>query len=333
MTGDDVTIEVRDLSVRFPPAGKSGADSRAVRGISLTLRRGEVHALVGESGSGKSVTARSILRLEGEETGAEISGSVRLGGIDLYSLEEKKLRAVRGSEIAMIFQEPSRYLNPSMRIGEQIAEAIQAHEKGPRGETVRRVKELLGEVGLPARVRRQYAHQLSGGMAQRAMIAMAVSCEPAFLIADEPTTSLDVTIQKQILDLLAHLQADRRMGMLFISHDLAVVQSIAQRISVMYAGRIVEAGTAEDVLGRPLHPYTRALIGAVPSAGRRGSPLTLIPGKVPDSRNIPTGCPFHPRCPVAEEICSRLVPENREYGGQSSHRGECHLIPDGRAVS
>jgi len=333
VTADEVTIEVDGLSVRFPSAGKDGSDSRAVRGISLTLRRGEVHALVGESGSGKSVTARSILRLEGEDTGAQISGSVRLGGIDLYSLAAGELPAIRGAQIAMIFQEPSRYLNPTMRIGEQIAEAIEAHEPRSRRKARGRVKELLEEVGLPARVRRQYAHQLSGGMAQRAMIAMALSCGPSFLIADEPTTSLDVTIQKQILDLLVRLQADRRMGMLFISHDLAVVQSIAQRISVMYAGRIVETGTADEVLHGPLHPYTRALIGAVPSAGRRGTPLTLIPGKVPDSRNIPPGCPFHPRCPIAEEMCSRLVPENREYGGEVSHRAECHLIPDGTAVS
>ncbi|WP_455381803.1 ABC transporter ATP-binding protein, partial [Salinispira pacifica] len=219
MTDSGVTLDIRDLQVYFPMSGSSEGGSRAVRGVDLSLRHGEVHALVGESGSGKSVTARSILRLEGAETGAQVSGSVIYRGSDLFQADESALRSVRGAGIAMIFQEPSRYLNPSIRIGVQIGEAIEAHESVSRIEVARRVRALLEEVGLQARVRRQYPHQLSGGMAQRVMIAMALSCGPEFLIADEPTTSLDVTIQKQILELLSRLQTDRGMGMLFISHD------------------------------------------------------------------------------------------------------------------
>ncbi len=294
--------------------------------MSISVRRGEVHALVGESGSGKSVTARAILRLDGADTGAEIQGEVFYDGSDIYRLRAEDLRSLRGGRIAMIFQEPARYLNPSLRIGEQIGEVIEAHLELKPAQVRSRIMQLLDEVGLPPRVARQYAHQLSGGMSQRVMIAMALSCDPDFLIADEPTTSLDVTIQKQILGLLARLRAQYGMGMLFISHDLAVVESIAHRISVMYAGRIVESGAAGELLANPLHPYTRALVGAVPSANRRGTPLVVIPGRAPDSRNIPPGCAFHPRCPLAEEICSRTEPELRMYGDRVLQTAACHMI-------
>ncbi|HUX12574.1 MAG TPA: ABC transporter ATP-binding protein [Spirochaetia bacterium] len=301
--------------------------------MSISISRGEVHALVGESGSGKSVTARSILRLDSADTGVEIRGEVLYDGSDIYHLREDELRSLRGDRIAMVFQEPTRYLNPSLRIGEQIGEVIEAHMERKPAQVRARVMTLLDEVGLPSRVARQYPHQLSGGMSQRVMIAMALTCEPDFLIADEPTTSLDVTIQKQILALLARLRVQYGMGVLFISHDLAVVESIAQRISVMYAGRIVESGGTGEILASPLHPYTQALIGAVPEAGRRGSRLVVIPGRPPDSRNIPPGCAFHPRCPLAGEVCSRVDPEMRSYGGQVPHTAACHMIRAGATSS
>jgi oligopeptide/dipeptide ABC transporter ATP-binding protein len=322
MAHDD--IEIRELVVTFLAAGPQGEPARAVRGVSMVIEHGSVHALVGESGSGKSVTARSILGIVGADAHVAVNGSITYHNSDLLSLPEKELQSIRGREIAMIFQEPDRYLNPSLNIGVQIGEVLEAHFRIRRRAALKAAREMLAEVELPERVAKRYPHELSGGMKQRAMIAMALMCDPAFLIADEPTTSLDVTVQRQILDLLLGIQARSGMGMLFISHDLAVVQSIAHRISVMYAGKIVETAQRDELFHRPLHPYTQQLLLAVPHPGRRGIALSSIPGRPPDPHDVPAGCAFHPRCPLAGEICRTVVPIDREFG--MGHSAACHMI-------
>ncbi|HUX52192.1 MAG TPA: ABC transporter ATP-binding protein [Spirochaetia bacterium] len=317
-------IFIRNLAVTFTSRDPSIPGGRAVRNVSIAIEPGKVHALVGESGSGKSVTARTVLGIVGADARVEIQGSIDFRGRNLLELSDDELRSIRGKEIAMIFQEPSRYLNPSITIGVQIGEVLEAHFGLSRRASLERVGEMLSAVELPSRVARRYPHELSGGMKQRAMIAMALVCNPSFVLADEPTTSLDVTVQKQILELLARLQADSRMGMLFISHDLAVVQSIADHVSVMYAGRIVESAPRDELFANPLHPYTRQLLLSVPRSERRGLPLTVIPGRAPDAQNIPEGCAFHPRCRYAVDVCRREMPAELVYG--PSHSASCHMI-------
>jgi oligopeptide/dipeptide ABC transporter ATP-binding protein len=310
---------------RPSPAGAA----HALRGIDLTLASGEVQALVGESGSGKTVTATCIMGLLPVPPGRINRGSILFQGGELLALSEAERRRIRGRRIAMIFQEPGKYLNPALRNGEQIVEMLVLHLGLERPEAERRALELLERVGLPGgrRVLRGYPHELSGGMKQRLMIAMAVSCSPKLLIADEPTTALDVTLQKQILKLLLGLRQATGMAVLFISHDLGVVHEIAERVSVIYAGRIVEAAGRRELFERPLHPYTRLLLASIPEAGKRGRPLRAIPGSVPDAEHVPAGCSFHPRCPLAESICREEPPDRREYGdGSGPHAAECRLV-------
>jgi oligopeptide/dipeptide ABC transporter ATP-binding protein len=312
---------------RLEPSPAGGV-ARAVRGIELSLSRGEVHGLVGESGSGKTVTATCILGLLPIPPARVDRGQILFAGRDLLAADEAERRRLRGRNMAMIFQEPGKYLNPALRNGEQIVEMLVLHLGLERSEADRRALELLARVGLPGgrRVLRGYPHELSGGMKQRLMIAMAVSCSPQLLIADEPTTALDVTLQKQILRLLLTLRESTGMAVLFISHDLRIVHEVSERISVIYAGRIVESAAKNELFQRPLHPYTRLLLASIPDAGKRGRPLRVIPGSVPDAEHVPAGCAFHPRCPLAEQVCREALPARRDYGNGAGHSAECHLV-------
>jgi oligopeptide/dipeptide ABC transporter ATP-binding protein len=306
-----VLLEIKNLSVEFPAAPKP---LPAVRDVGFELARGEVLGLVGESGSGKSVTSLAIMRLLPPQ--ATIAGEIRFAAngrapVNLLSLSTDQMRSLRGSGISMIFQEPMTALNPVMRVGEQVAEAVRAHGSGSKKDAWDRAVEALREVALPDPERRanDYPHQLSGGMRQRVMIAMAIVNHPQLLIADEPTTALDVTIQAQILDLLASLRDKFGLTMLFISHDLAVISKIADRVAVMYAGTLVEIGPRDDIFRNPSHPYTRGLLEAVPTLKTdRQHPLQTIDGTVPPLRELPPGCPFEPRCDLRVPECARALP-------------------------
>jgi peptide/nickel transport system ATP-binding protein len=309
----DCVIEVQDLQTYFYT--RAGL-VKAVDGVSFSLGRGEMLAVVGESGCGKSVTALSLMRLVADPPGRIVGGSVRLGDVDLVGLDEAAMRLVRGKEISMIFQEPMTSLNPVMTVGRQIAEAIMLHEVSSRRAALARTVEMLQLVGIPEpqqRVR-EYPHQLSGGMRQRAMIAMALACNPKVLIADEPTSALDVTIQAQILDLISKLRAELGTAVILITHDLGVVAETAERVIVMYAGRKVEEAPVDDLFAHPMHPYTRGLISSIPRLAAmrrekaRAERLQEIPGIVPALSNLPRGCSFAPRCAFASDTCRREYP-------------------------
>ena len=300
-------LQIDDLHVEFPT--ERGV-VRAVNGVSLAVDSGETLGIVGESGSGKSITARAVLRLI-PRPGRIARGRIWLNGENVLGMSRRAMGQVRGKQVAMIFQEPSAALNPVMTIGDQLTETLRAHHKLSRRDAKIRAIEHLREVGIPAPDMRYraYPHQLSGGMQQRCMIAMALASEPDLLIADEPTTALDVTIQAQILELLVDLTRQREMGLILISHNIGAVAQIAGRIAVMYAGRIVEIGGTAQVIDSPQHPYTVALLEAMPSVKvQRGQQLLEIAGQVPDLANIPSGCPFHPRCPKVFDKCDQAEP-------------------------
>ncbi len=300
---------------------------KAVDDVSFSVRRGETLAIVGESGCGKSVTALSIMRLVPDPPGRIVGGSVVLEGTDLLGLDETEMRAIRGNRISMIFQEPMTSLNPVMRIGDQITEAVRLHRAMSRKEAWNKAVDMLRLVRIPVPERRalEYPHQISGGMRQRAMIAMALACRPALLIADEPTTALDVTIQAQILALVLELQQELGMGLVLITHDLGVVAQTAQRVVVMYAGRKVEEADVETLFAHPKHPYTRGLmasIPAVPSLGTQDNArLVEIPGMVPSLSRLPKGCAFAPRCELAMARCREEYPPLQAFGGD--HLAAC----------
>lgn len=316
-------LDVEDLRTWFFAGDRIAP---AVDGVSFRVAAGETLCIVGESGSGKSVTALSLMGLVPSPPGRVVSGRVRLEGRELRTLSERELRRVRGRDIAMIFQDPMSSLNPVLRVGDQVAEALELH-LGLYGPPAReRVVALFRQVGIPAPEERvdAFPHQLSGGMKQRVMIAMALACEPKLLIADEPTTALDVTIQAQILDLLRALQAQRQMGMILITHDLGVVAEIADTVAVMYAGTIVEHASVYDLFDHPKHPYTKGLFASLPSASmERGSRLQTIDGMVPSAFEFPTGCRFRTRCPYARPRCAHEVPTLREHG--DAHTVACHF--------
>ncbi|MET0531715.1 MAG: ABC transporter ATP-binding protein [Microvirga sp.] len=301
-----LALEVRDLSVSF--STRQG-EVNAVNGVSFSVAEGEVLGLVGESGSGKSVTGLATLGLI-DAPGRITGGSIRLHGEELVGRNEAQLRKLRGQRISMIFQDPSTTLNPVLRIDTQMIEAVQAHEAVSAKAARAKAVEALRAVGIPSPEERliAYPHQFSGGMRQRVAIAIALLHKPSVLIADEPTTALDVTIQAQILSEVQKLAAQSGTALVWITHDLSVVAGLADRIAVMYAGRIVETGLVQETLLNPLHPYTYGLIASVPSRNRRGEELKQIPGSTPSLRNMPSGCPFHPRCPNATKVCTESFP-------------------------
>ncbi len=315
---------------------------KAVDGVSFSLKRGETLAIVGESGCGKSMTALSIMRLVPEPPGRIVGGSVMLDGRDLLKLDDDAMRDVRGNEISMIFQEPMTSLNPVLTIGDQIGEAIRLHQNLPDSDVDAKAVEMLRLVRIPEPAQRatEYPHQLSGGMRQRAMIAMALACNPKVLVADEPTTALDVTIQAQIIELILELQRELGTALILITHDLGVVAETAQRVIVMYAGRKVEEAGVEDIFERPQHPYTRGLLDSIPRlpsmSGKpvvAGARLTEIPGMVPALVNLPTGCIFAPRCSLADARCAAEFPPYEEK--QAGHWAACwhsDRIPGGADV-
>ena len=300
---------------------------KAVDDVSFSVRRGETLAIVGESGCGKSVTALSVMRLVPDPPGRVVGGSITLEGVDLLGLDEERMRQIRGNRISMIFQEPMTSLNPVMRIGDQITEAVCLHRPMSRKQTWTQAVEMLRLVRIPEPERRatEYPHQLSGGMRQRAMIAMALACRPALLIADEPTTALDVTIQAQILALVLELQKELGMGLILITHDLGVVAQTAQRVIVMYAGKKVEEADVETLFANPRHPYTRGLMASIPAVPLPGAKadarLVEIPGMVPSLTNLPNGCAFAPRCTLALDRCREQYPPLQDWGG--GHLAAC----------
>ena len=322
-------LELRDLAVRF--TGPDGV-ARAVDGVDLTVGEGETVGLVGESGCGKSVTALAVLRLVEPPGHIAHGSSVRLEGRDLLALGPKEIRAVRGNHVALVFQDPLSALNPVLRIGAQIAEAIRAHEPVSRSTARWRAVEMLAAVVIPDAERRAaaYPHQLSGGMRQRVLLAMALACRPKLLLADEPTTALDVTIQAEILELLDALQQKLGMAVLLITHNLGIVAERTRRVYVMYAGQVVEEAPTERLFAHPAHPYTEGLLAAIPRLEERRARLRAIPGQVPPATAWPAGCRFHPRCPHAWERCRAEEPPLLEAG--SGQRARCWLIqePDRR---
>jgi oligopeptide transport system ATP-binding protein len=314
----ELVLDVRHLSVSFPMA--SGEKLRAVRDVSFSIRRGESVGLVGESGSGKSVTALAILRLL-PVAPRGVGGKVLFGTDDLLQLDGRHLRRIRGGRIGTVFQDPMSSLNPVLTVGRQISEMVRLHRHLDARAAERRTVELLERVEIPDAARRagQYPHEFSGGMRQRAMIAMALSCDPELLIADEPTTALDVTIQAQILDLLRRLRQEMNMSILLITHDFGVVAGTTDRVNVMYAGRIVEAGLVDDVFERPQHPYTQGLLASLPRLGvSKLEPLTAIAGSPPDPRHLSSGCPFRPRCSQAIDRCVDDDPPLEAITGHTS---------------
>jgi oligopeptide/dipeptide ABC transporter ATP-binding protein len=317
-------LEVRDLTVKFGAAGRP-----VVSDLTVSIAPGEVLGLVGESGSGKSVTSLGIMRLLPPQ--AMCSGQILLASSDgpqnLLQLNSENMRKLRGSRIAMIFQEPMTALNPVMRVGDQIAEAILAHRSMRKKEADALAVQAMSDVAIPDAERRSrdYPHQLSGGMRQRIVIAMAIANRPQLLIADEPTTALDVTIQAQILELLAQLREKFGLTMLFISHDLAVISQVADRVAVMYAGSVVEVGTKQDIFHKPAHPYTRGLLNAVPTLKTdRNAPLQTIEGSVPSPQVVSPGCPFEPRCEYRVAACSHALPPLAQIA--SGHWARCPVV-------
>jgi len=315
-------LEVRNLQTHF---ATRGGVVRAVDGVSWDVREGETVALVGESGCGKSVSALSIMRLVAPPAGRIVGGQILFKGRDLLRLGEEEMRHVRGREIGMVFQEPMTSLNPVLSIGRQLTEGLEIHLRLSPAEARRRAEELLAMVGIsdPARRLRQYPHQFSGGMRQRMMIAMALACNPSLVLADEPTTALDVTIQAQILELMKDLSRRLGVAMLIITHNLGVVARYADRVNVMYAGRIVERGTAREVYGRPRHPYTLGLLRSVPRLDEpRRARLAPIEGQPPDLTRLPPGCAFAPRCGFCVERCMREAPPLAEVD-EGGHVSAC----------
>ena len=301
-------LSIEDLKVVFD---HNGQVSRAVDGVSLEVGQGETVCLVGESGCGKTVTALSILGLIPQPPGRITQGRISFQGRDLLGLNERQIQSIRGKSIGMVFQDPMTSLNPVFPVGEQIEEVLLAHEELPRSEVRARTLKALSDVGIPSpedRVR-SYPHQLSGGQRQRVMIAMALICNPDLVIADEPTTALDVTIQAQILKLFKSIQNQAARSILYITHDLGVVSSIADRVLVMYAGVIVEQGRAADIFDHARHPYTQGLLASLPTVAKKGTRLSSIPGAVPNPAHKPRGCPFHPRCQFARPSCRTDFPE------------------------
>ena len=317
---EEVLLNIKNLHVEYRSAGKV---SKAVNGIDLIVNKGETVGLVGETGAGKTTTALSILRLLPKVSGFITEGSVEFDGECLTENEESKMRLIRGERISMIFQDPMTSLNPVLTVGAQIAEVLAIHGVGNKTEIQARVDEILKMVGIPPERKNEYPHQFSGGMKQRIVIAIALACQPELLIADEPTTALDVTIQAQILKMMNDLKTQHQTAMILITHDLGIVAEMCEKVAIMYAGEIVEFGTLDDVFNaKEHHPYTVGLFNAIPDLSKDTDRLHPIPGLVPEPTNLPKGCKFHPRCPHCTERCKEVAPEDMQIG---THRIKCHL--------
>ncbi|MCD9873736.1 ABC transporter ATP-binding protein [Streptomyces guryensis] len=318
-------LEVRDLHVEFRT--RDGV-AKAVNGVDYGVDAGETLAVLGESGSGKSVTAQAIMGILDIPPGRITGGEVLFQGRDLLKLKEEERRKVRGAEMAMIFQDALSSLNPVLPVGDQLGEMFVVHRGMSRKDARAKAVELMERVRIPAAKERvkDYPHQFSGGMRQRIMIAMALALEPALIIADEPTTALDVTVQAQVMDLLAELQREYNMGLILITHDLGVVADVADRIAVMYAGRIVESAPVHDIYKVPAHPYTKGLLESIPRLDQKGEELYAIKGLPPNLMHIPPGCAFHPRCPMAQDVCRTDEPPLYEVNGEEpARRSACHF--------
>ena len=320
---NDKLLDIKDLTIEFVTDDEVVS---AVNGLDMELNKGETIGLVGETGAGKTTSALGIMGLVPNPPGKIKRGSIKFEGVDLLSLSEEEMRKIRGSKISMIFQDPMTSLNPVMTVGEQIAEVIEIHEKVNKEEAFEKAKEMLELVGIPGGRANDFPHQFSGGMKQRVVIAIALACNPELLIADEPTTALDVTIQAQVLDLMNELKEKFKTAMILITHDLGVVAQACDKVAIMYAGEIVEAGTLLDIFENPKHPYTHGLFGSIPSLDEECDRLKPIQGLMPDPTNLPTGCKFHPRCPHATELCSRQQPQITEVA--PGHKVRC-LICEG----
>ena len=317
----DLVLDIKDLVVHYET---EDSDVHAVNGIDIAIGKQRTLGLVGETGAGKTTTALSIMNLVPDPPGVIKSGSITLEGRDVLKMSNAELEAMRGNDVAMIFQDPMTALNPVMTVGEQIAESLELHQNLKPEEALEKAKEMLKLVGIAEARATDYPHQFAGGMKQRVVIAIALACSPKLLIADEPTTALDVTIQAQVLELMKDLINNRDMSMLMITHSLGIVAEICDDMAVMYAGRIVEKGTVDDVFNNMRHPYTEGLFNSLPNLKEQGEMLEPIKGLMPDPADLPPGCTFAPRCPYATEACSATVPELQSVDGSSTHFVACH---------
>ena len=317
------TLEIKDLTIQYVTGDEV---VHAVSDVNIAIAAGKTLGLVGETGAGKTTTALSILNLVPEPQGKIVSGEIYLEGENVLKMNDKRLREIRGDMVAMVFQDPMTSLNPIKTVGEQIAEGIKIHRKLDDKASLEQAKNMLELVGIPSGRAGEYPHQFSGGMKQRVVIAIALACSPTLLIADEPTTALDVTIQAQVLKLINELREQSRMSMLMITHDLGIVAEVCDAVAIMYAGRIVEYGTLEDIFDHLRHPYTKGLFDSLPDIGNRRAELKPIRGLIPDPVNLPSGCSFHPRCDYARPECSLQLPPIRRIS--DTHYVQCHLYAD-----
>jgi len=316
-------LEIKNLTIQY---ASDNEVVHAVTDVDITIEKGKTFGLVGETGAGKTTTALSILNLVPEPQGRIVSGKVLLEGENVLTMSERQLRNMRGDRVAMVFQDPMTSLNPIQTVGEQIAEGVRIHRNASDAEAMDQARKMLELVGIPGDRVAEYPHQFSGGMKQRVVIAIALACNPDLLIADEPTTALDVTIQAQVLKLINELREQSGMSMLMITHDLGIVAEVCDTVGIMYAGRIVEYGTLEDIFDNLRHPYTRGLFDSLPDIENRQAELKPIRGMIPDPTRLPAGCAFHPRCDYARPECSERVPEVKWFSG--THYVQCHLYSD-----
>ena len=325
MEKNDLVLDIRDLVVHYET---EDADVHAVNGIDIQVGKRRTLGLVGETGAGKTTTARAILNLVPNPPGKIKSGEIYLDGQDVLKMSAAELEKMRGNEVAMIFQDPMTALNPVMTVGDQIGESTELHQHVSKKEAFEKAKDMLRTVGIAESRAYDYPHQFSGGMKQRVVIAIALACSPKLLIADEPTTALDVTIQAQVLELMKELIQNKDMSMILITHDLGVVAEVCEDVAVMYAGRIVEQGSADDIFNHTRHPYTEGLFDSLPNLKQRGEELVPIKGLMPDPSDLPPGCAFAPRCPYATEACARGVPALRAVEGSTTHKVACLAYDD-----
>ncbi len=321
---ENTLLTIEDLHIRYVT---DDGTANAVNGVSLNIKKGKTLGLVGETGAGKTTTALGILRLVPDPPGEILKGKVTYNGVDLLSASEADMRKIRGSKISMIFQDPMTSLNPVITVGEQIQEVILLHEDIPPAEAMAKAGEMMEKVGISATRLNDYPHQFSGGMKQRIVIAMAIACEPELILADEPTTALDVTIQAQVLDLISKLKSELNTSMLLITHDLGVVAEVCDHIAIMYAGEIIEYGTVEEIFTNPKHPYTQGLFASIPNLESDVDRLIPIEGLMPDPMNLPSGCKFHPRCTKCMDKCSANEPEVTIL--KDNHNVRCYLHSNG----